>query len=152
MGAIKPEKEEAFKLFEAGLSPVEVAKKITNVNTVTIYRWHKEYEREKIPLALPRDRKPIEKIEKVDLGIKENLELLQSHIKARENLFAHLDEMLNQPTNAVPWRAVAIASSLVCKHTELEYKVGGYAYQDINRAVNLLFSLGYEVVDKSCGE
>ncbi len=149
MGIIKPERSEAFRLFEAGLNPVEVAKKITNVNTVTIYRWYKEYQQEKIPLALPRDRKPIEKIEKVDLGIKENLELLQSHRKARESLFAHLDEMLNQPTNAVPWRAVAIASSLACKHSELEYKVGGYAYQDINRAVNLLFSLGYEVLDSS---
>jgi hypothetical protein len=149
MGIIKPEKEEAFKLFEAGLNPVEVGKKITSVNTVTIYRWHKEYEREKIPLALPRDRKPIEKIEKVDLGIKENSELLQSHRKARESLFEHLQEMLDQPTNAVPWRAVAIASSLVCKHTELEYKVGGYAYQDVNRAINLLFSLGYEVLDAS---
>ena len=149
MGIIKPEREEAFKLFEAGLSPVEVAKKITNVNTVTIYRWYKEYQQEKIPLALPRDRKPIEKIEKVDLGIKENLELLQSHRKARESLFAHLEELLNQPTNAVPWRAVAIASALTCKHSELEYKIGGYAYQDINRAINLLFSLGYEVVDVS---
>jgi transposase-like protein len=152
MGIIKPERSEAFRLFEAGLSPVEVAKKITSVNTVTIYRWYKEYQQERIPLALPRDRKPIEKIEKVDLGIKENLELLQSHRKARESLFEHLEEMLNQPTNAVPWRAVAIASSLVCKHTELEYKVGGYAYQDINRAVNLLFSLGYEVVDNSENE
>jgi transposase-like protein len=149
MGIIKPEREEAFKLFEAGLNPVEVAKKITSVNTVTIYRWHKEYQQERIPLALPRDRKPIEKIEKVDLGIKENLELLNSHRKARESLFEHLFEMLNQPTNAVPWRAVAIASSLVCKHSELEYKAGGYAYQDINRAVNLLFSLGYEVLDSS---
>ena len=149
MGVIKAEKEEAFKLFEAGLNPVEVAKKITNVNTVTIYRWYKEYQQERIPLAIPRDRKPIEKIEKVDLGIKENLELLQSHRKARESIFTHLEELLNQPTNAVPWRAVAIASSLACKHSELEYKIGGYAYQDINRAVNLLFSLGYEVVDVS---
>jgi hypothetical protein len=149
MGSIKPEKSEAFKLFEAGLSPVEVVKKITNVNTVTIYRWYKEYQQERIPLAIPRDRKPIEKIEKVDLGIKENLELLQSHRKARESLFEHLEEMLNQPTNAVPWRAVAIASALTCKHSELEYKIGGYAYQDINRAINLLFSLGYEVVDVS---
>ena len=149
MGIIKPEREEAFKLFEAGLSPVEVAKKITSVNTVTVYRWHKEYQQEKIPLALPRDRKPIEKIEKLDLGIKENLELLQSHRKAREILFEHLQEMLDQPVNAVPWRAAAIASSLVCKHSELEYKIGGYAYQDINRAVNLLYSMGYDVIDPS---
>ena len=36
MGIIKPEREEAFKLFEAGLNPVEVAKKITNVNFAII--------------------------------------------------------------------------------------------------------------------
>ena len=46
MRTSKPEKNEAFKLFSKGLTPIEVYESLNkSVNQVTVYRWYKEYQK-----------------------------------------------------------------------------------------------------------
>jgi hypothetical protein len=152
----KPEKIEAFKLFSKGLTPIEVYESLKkSVNQVTVYRWYKDFLKDKECVTLEVDNLlSVMKNDEVDLNYNQDDfdSLLQSHIDIRKKTFKHLTTLLNEDVNKIPWRVVATISNILCKHSELEYKVGSYAYNDINKSVVLITNYGYVVTDPSNDE
>ena len=147
----KPEKIEAFKLFSKGLTPIEVYESLNKcVNQVTVYRWYNLYLKDKECVTLEVDN-VLSVIKNNDTDLNYNQDdfdsLLESHIDIRKKTFKHLTTLLNEDVNKIPWRVVATVSNILCKHSELEYKIGSYAYNDINKSVALIRNYGYVVTD-----
>lgn len=158
MRTSKPEKSEAFKLFSKGLTPIEVYESLNkSINQVTVYRWYKEYQKNNQCVTLEvNEVLSVIKDDYDDLKSNYNHDelesLLQSHIEIRQKTFKHLTELLNEDVNKIPWRVVATISNILCKHSELEYKIGSYAYNDVNKAVISLTNYGYEVINPTNDE
>jgi hypothetical protein len=147
----KPEKIEAFKLFSKGLTPIEVYESLNKcVNQVTVYRWYKLYLKDKECVTLEVDN-VLSVVKNNDTDLNYNQDdfdsLLECHIDIRKKTFKHLTTLLNEDVNKIPWRVVATVSNILCKHSELEYKIGSYAYNDINKSVALITNYGYVVID-----
>lgn len=154
MGIVKKERGEAFKLFEQGLNVQEVHKQIPTVRIETVYRWYNLW-RENPDKVVKRVQAEAvlsafkTQTEAIVLDREDMDDLLQQAIEVRRAAFKHLLNLLDRDSDSVPWRAVSIASAVAVKHAEVEYKVGGYGYADVDKAVSTLFSLGYEVIDPS---
>ena len=155
----KPEKNEAFKLFSKGLTPIEVYESLNKtINQVTVYRWYKEYLKNHQCVTLEVNE--VLSVVKNDYdNLKSNYNhdefesLLQNHIEIREKTFKHLTKLLDEDdVNKIPWRVVSTISNILCKHSELEYKIGSYAYNDVNKAIHSIINCGYEVTNPSESE
>ena len=156
MRTSKPEKNEAFKLFSKGLTPIEVYESLNkSVNQVTVYRWYKEYQKKNQCVTLEvNEVLNVIKNDYDDLKSNYNHDelesLLEAHIEIRKKTFKHLTTLLDEDdVNKIPWRVVATVSNILCKHTELEYKIGSYAYNDVNKAIGSIINSGYEVFNPS---
>ncbi|MBD2148354.1 hypothetical protein [Sphaerospermopsis sp. FACHB-1194] len=153
------EKKTAFALWANGHSLKYVRKQLNGIITdKTIYRWFTEFKHEN-----PDYR---ERLDDYDIELSSN-KIIENHsdwleraIKTSEEIAAQNREIrlklqdkllieLDKEYNEINFKNVGILVSSLCNIQKNEFIVNGLHLLDVNRAVSILDSQGYEVSEKS---
>lgn len=150
------EKNTAFALWSNGHSIKYVRKQLSGIITdKTLYAWFREFKRDN-PDYRERlddydvDLSPVEIIENhnewLDRAVKMSEEIAAANREIRLKLQDRLLEELAK--DHINFKNVAMMVASLCNIQKNEFIVNGAGMLDINRAISLLDSQGYEVREK----
>lgn len=152
------EKSTAFALWANGHSLKYVRKQLSGIITdKTLYAWFREFKRDNPDYRERLDDydvelSPVEIIENhnewLDRAVKMSEEIAAANREIRLKLQDHLLEELGKEGDRVNFKNVAMMVASLCNIQKNEFIVNGVGMLDVNRAISLLDSQGYEVREK----
>lgn len=151
-----PEKEIAFKLWDAGHSKKFVKLRIPQISDKTLNIWFKEY-REKNPSYREKLDDCSNNLDAALLLVDHekwlqdalalSAELQQGSRAVRIKILKHLLTELDKPTKELNHKLVGVLTSSLVAVQKSEFILAGLHNLDPNHAMQSLVNLGYEVID-----
>ncbi|MFM6008900.1 MAG: hypothetical protein ACKPB7_37545 [Sphaerospermopsis kisseleviana] len=149
-------KSTAFALWSSGHSIKYVRKQLSGSATdKTIYRWFREFKRDNPDYREKLDDYDIELIpteiignhnEWLDRAVSIADEIAAANREIRLKLQDKLLQELSSPD--INFKNVALMVASLCNIQKNEFVVNSIGLLDVNRAITLLHSQGYDVVEK----
>ncbi|MFM6157493.1 MAG: hypothetical protein ACKPE3_31595 [Sphaerospermopsis kisseleviana] len=152
------EKETAYALWTSGHSIKYVRKQLSGIITdKTIYRWFREFKRDNPDYREKLDDydislSPVEIIEThnewLDRAVQLSDEIAAANREIRLKLQDRLLEELGKADDDINFKNVAMMVASLVNIQKNEFAVSSIQMLDVNRAIGLLHSQGYEVIEK----
>ncbi|MFM7371755.1 MAG: hypothetical protein ACKO2Z_29015, partial [Sphaerospermopsis kisseleviana] len=150
------EKETAYALWTSGHSIKYVRKKFSGIITdKTLYRWFREFKRENPEYREKLDDydislSPVEIIETHNEWLDRAVKLTDEIASANREIRIKLQDKLLQELkdDDINFKNVALMVAAICNIQKNEFIINGVQMLDVNRAITLLNSQGYEVIEK----
>ncbi|MFM6134182.1 MAG: hypothetical protein ACKPCP_08415 [Sphaerospermopsis kisseleviana] len=152
------EKETAYALWTSGHSIKYVRKQLSGIITdKTLYRWFREFKRDNPEYREKLDDYDIELIpteiiethnEWLDRAVKLTDEIAAANREIRLKLQDRLLEELGKADDDINFKNVAMLVASLVNVQKNEFVVNGIGLLDTNRAIALLHSQGYDVIEK----
>ncbi|MFM6155437.1 MAG: hypothetical protein ACKPE3_20985 [Sphaerospermopsis kisseleviana] len=150
------EKETAYALWSSGHSIKYVRKQLSGIITdKTLYRWFREFKRDNPDYRERLDDydielSPTEIIETHNEWLDRAVQLSDEIAAANREIRLKLQDKLLQELSSpdINFKNVALMVASLCNIQKNEFVVNSIGLLDVNRAITLLHSQGYDVVEK----